>query len=212
MRPISIYYEPSFLGFVLLLLYSINGEYKQLPKLQKLLGLGIFCTLSSTIIFFFILYLVMEKSKRLTGVIISGGICLTFILSITLFFPELFRLNEMLSPGSSGHERLVKPFQLTFSYLQTWPFGLALGQSSVLFNNSLFLLVLYMGVLFPLFIGFILIHVYKNLNDIVTFYKFILILCALLFLNGALFTLEGTFFIFLINYFLTVKRKYGIYN
>jgi hypothetical protein len=212
MRPISIYYEPSFLGFVLLLLYSINGEYGQLPKLQKLLGLGIFCTLSSTIIFFFILYLVMEKSKRVTGVIIAGGICLTFILSIVFYFPEIFRLNEMFSPGTSGHERLVRPFELTFSYLQTWPFGLALGQSSVLFNNSLFLLVLYTGVLFPLFIGLMLLYVYKNLDDIVTFYKFIIIFCALLFLNGALFTLEGTFFIFIINYFLTVKRNYGIYN
>lgn len=209
MRPISIYYEPSFLGFVLLLLYSINGEYKKLPKLQKLLGLGIFCTLSSTMIFFFILYLVMEKSKRLTGVIMAGGICLAFILSIVLFFPEIFRLNEIFAPGTSGHERLVRPFELTFSYLQTWPFGLALGQSSVLFNNSLFLLVLYMGLLFPLFVGLMLLFVYKNLNDIVTFYKFILIICALLFLNGALFTLEGSFFIFIINYFLTVKRKYG---
>jgi len=212
MRPISIYYEPSFLGFVLLLLYSINGEYGQLPKLQKLLGLGIFSTLSSTIIFFFILYLVMERSKRLTGVIIAGGICLAFVLSIILFFPEIFRLNEMFAPGTSGHERLVRPFELTFSYLQTLPFGLALGQSSVLFNNSLFLLVLYMGVLFPLFIGFMLLFVYKNLNDIVTFYKGIIIFSALLFLNGAIFTLEGTFFIFIINYFLTVKRKYEIYN
>lgn len=212
MRPISIYYEPSFLGFVLLLLYSVNGEYGQLPKVQKLLGLGIFCTLSSTIIFFFILYLVMEKSKRLTGVIIAAGICLIFILLIILFFPEVFRLNEIFFQGTSGHERLVRPLELTIIYLQTWPFGLALGQSSVLFNNSFFLLLLYMGVLFPLFIGFMLIFVYKNLNDIVTFYKYIIILFALLFLNGALFTLEGAFFIFIINYFLTVKRKYGIYN
>jgi len=121
-------------------------------------------------------------------------------------------LNEMFAPGTSGHERLVRPFELTFSYLQTLPFGLALGQSSVLFNNSLFLLVLYMGVLFPLFIGFMLLFVYKNLNDIVTFYKGIIIFSALLFLNGAIFTLEGTFFIFIINYFLTVKRKYEIYN
>jgi hypothetical protein len=212
MRPISIYYEPSFLGFVLLLLYSINGEYGQLPKLQKFLGLGIFCSLSATMIFFFILYLVLEKSRKLTGVIIAGCICLIFILSIIFLFPELFRLNEIFAPGTSGHERLVRPFELTFSYLQTWPFGLALGQSTVLFNNSFFLLILYMGCFFPLFIGFMLLFVYKSLNDIITFYKLLLILCALLFLNGALFTLEGTFFIFIINYFLTVKRKYEIYN
>jgi hypothetical protein len=211
MRPISIYYEPSFLGFVLLLLYSINGEYGQLPKLQKLLGLGIFCSLSSTMIFFFILYLVMEKSERLAGVIIAGVICITFVISIILFFPEIFRLNEIFAPGTSGHERLFRPFELTLSYLSTWPFGLALGQSSVLFNNSFFLLVLYMGLFFPLFIGFMLLFVYKNLNDIVTFYKALIIFGALLFLNGALFTLEGTFFIFIINYFLTVKRKYEIY-
>lgn len=212
MRPISIYYEPSFLGFVLLLLYSINGEYGQLPKLQKILGLGIFLSLSSTMIFFFILYLILEKSKRPIGVVIAIGTCFVLFASIILFFPEIFRLNELFFPGSSGHERLIKPFELTFKYLSAWPFGLALGQSSVLFNNSLYLLVLYMGVFFPFFIFFILFYLYKNLNDIVTFYKALIVFVALLFLNGAIFTLEGTFFIFLINYFLTVKREYEIYH
>ncbi len=205
MRPISFYHEPSYLAFVLLLLYAINAEQIKSKSIQIPLVLGIFFTLSSVVLFFFIIYLILNRFKKDKQLLWLFALFPLLVLLLA-FFPEAFRLNEIITPGTSGHERIMVPYDLTLKYLESYPFGLALGQSTVVFNNSLFLVILYVGVLFPFLLFVLFWSVFNRVQSLVLTLKYFTLLGCLLFLSGALFTLEGAFFVFLINSLMLVKR------
>ena len=77
-------------------------------------------------------------------------------------------------------------------------FGIPLGQSDLVFNNSFYLFFLYFGIFTPLllliFIFFIFYKFKKNS------FKYLLAFFSLIFLSGSFFTLEYALILYFLNY------------
>jgi hypothetical protein len=138
-------------------------------------------------------------------------------LILSLFFIDqdilnnVFRFSEIFNAGTSGNERLIGPldFLIDQFYYKHHYFGIPLGQSDLVFNNSFYLLFLYFGIITPfilvIFICYILFKFKSNSL------KYLLAFFSLLFLSGAIFTLEDALILYLLNYTfnasLTIKTS-----
>ena len=171
-RPISIYHEPSFFGLVSLVLMHVH--YVRTGKLNYINVLSIILSLSSTAIFFLMLYLVWQRTfvVKILGLIVVG--------ILIIFFSSYTRLDEVMQAGTSGHERLVKPIlDLGESYARNFiavPLGNIFPQS----NSSLQILFAYLGIGSMLLIPLAL----KS-------YRILPVVLCILFTNGAFLTPDG---------------------
>ncbi|MUJ26411.1 hypothetical protein GNP73_00230 [Aliivibrio fischeri] len=204
-RPISFFYEPSYLGFVLFLLTVANHELGGRRFFTALGLFGILLTVSSvsyifSFIYFFVRFCPLNR---------KGGLLLLLFFVVFLLFDgyHFFRLEELTWIGTSGYERITKPLLATIDYLSNFPFGLPLGQSSFLYNNSFFLFILYFGFTSFLLIPAYFLFIYNNVDSTRKCILYFVSLSFLLNLNGSIFTFEGAFFISSINYIFMVYKE-----
>lgn len=213
MRPVSLYHEPSYLGLVLfsILIWADSLRIKLSVKLFILLGIVL--SFSTTIYLFMILYYIPKLYNNKYVKVLFFLFIVYFIIKYNVAIFEFFRFDEITTEGTSGYERIGKPFfeVVKMIFLETNYFGIPFGQSPIMFDNSFFVIFSYYGLLTPLFYLLIFGSVFKNSKDYNKLYNYSLIIGACLFVNGAFFTPETSFLIVLTNYILihnlTLNKK-----
>ncbi|RTY91103.1 hypothetical protein EKM01_08675 [Flavobacterium sp. RSP46] len=204
MRPVSLYHEPSYLGLVLfsILIWADSMRIKLLVKLIILLGIVL--SFSTTIYLFMILYYIPKLYNNKYVKVLFFLFIVYFIIKYNVAIFEFFRFGEIATEGTSGYERIGKPFfeVVKMIFLEANYFGIPFGQSPIMFDNSFFVIFSYYGLLTPLFYLLIFGSVFKNSKDYNKLYNYSLIIGACLFVNGAFFTPETSFLIVLTNYIL----------
>ena len=201
-RPISFYHEPSYLGIILLILLISANELKVNKLIIFIYYFGIILSFSTTALVFLVLYVIIKNFESFRKILFLG---LLIMISLKYFLDKetldtVFRFNEILNSGTSGNERLVGPFDYLVNevFVNHHYFGIPLGQSNLVFNNSFYLLFLYFGVLTPLLLvifSLYIIHKFRSNS-----FKYLIAFFSLLFLNGAIFTLESTLVLYCLNY------------
>lgn len=209
MRPISFYHEPSYLGIVLLILLICANELKINKIFIFVYFLGIILSFSTTALIFLVTYIFLINISRLKNTLWA----FLFILIILLLkvdnetLDNIFRFSEILNTGTSGNERLIGPYDYLVNeiFIKKHYLGIPLGQSDLIFNNSFYLLFLYFGILTPfiilIFIAFVILNFKSNS------YKYLIAFFSLLFLNGAIFTLESALILYCLNYTFVSKKQ-----
>ena len=214
MRPISFYHEPSYLGIVLLILLICANELKINKIFILIYYLGIIISFSTTALIFLVLYFILKNFIHIKNIL--WAFLLAFIIILLKVDNEtldsIFRFTEVLNSGTSGNERLIGPYDYLINeiFIKRHFFGIPLGQSDLIFNISFYLFFLYFGILTPIlffiFIAFIFLRFKSDsLKYLVAFF-------ALLFLNGAIFTLESALILYCLNYTFVLKNKSIIYK
>jgi hypothetical protein len=209
MRPISFYHEPSYLGIILLILLICANELKVNKLFLFIFYIGIIISFSTTALVFLILYIILLNFKSIKTFL------MLFIVVILLFYflldnetlDNIFRFNEIFNAGTSGNERLIGPYDyLSDQFFNKHNyFGIPLGQSELVFNNSFYLLFLYFGIFTPLLLLILIIFILKKFKK--NAFKYLLAFFSLMFLSGALFTLESALILYLLNYTFNLKNS-----
>lgn len=207
-RPTSLYHEPSYLAVILFLLLLIHDRLFAGGLLRYILIASIVSTLSSSILSILSVYLIFDLWFR-SKVILSW---LSVILFVAFFFNaelvlEFSRLKEVSMEGTSGYIRVVEPFLETSRLLAVAPLGIPLGQSPIVFNNSLFLIPLYFGLFTPLVClvwWWAILKRIKSLRYVLSYFFGVL---SMLVVSGAIFTMESAFLLMLFNYAFISKAK-----
>lgn len=210
MRPVSIYHEPSYLSSVLLVLAI---TYYELYKSRTYLFfsiLGIIGSLSIVGMAFGVIYVAYVIWRQTSKVGRFAFVLLTvfiFALNIGLIY-SFIRLDELNQEGTSGWARIIKPLlEVRYEIIeQLHPIGRALGNTRIVYDNSLFVLIAYSGILFPLLAYWLLSNAKLKLHS--HFFAFLIGTGNLLFLNGAILTPESSFLLMLLFLVLrTVKMS-----
>ena len=209
-RPISFYHEPSYFGAVALMLLIGSRALNISRGWQILSFLGVVLSLSATVYFFCLLFVLIELIVRYNHFIIwiAGTIILLTIITSNQIV-ALFRFSEVFNPGTSGHERLIAPL------INLWNdmngnlsyFAIPLGQFSIQPNNSLFVLIGYYSFVTPLvFMGIKSIIKSWGLSRInrLNYYVFF---GLILFLNGAIISPESQMILFFLALTLTKAQR-----
>lgn len=202
MRPVSFLYEPGFLGEILLFLIVINDNNLKSKKLEFLLLMGLLLTLSALSILLCSIYyafkfLLTTKSRYVKYIYFLAVI-------VGLFYFEriyyLSRVDEIFTEGTSGYIRLTEPFLETIQLLLVNTFGIPLGQSELVFNNSIFLILIYFGLLTPFLFILLYLKLQKGLVFGFSLFQYIFVFISVLLVNGAIFTPESALLLGLLNY------------
>ena len=211
-RPISFYHEPSYLGIILLVLLICSKQLQMHKKYFYLITFGIVLSFSTTALLFLILYFIILNLKKFTNFILFSLIIIIFLFS---FFDwdtinSFIRINEILNSGTSGNARLIEPYEYLYDqiFIKEHYFGIPLGQSDLVFNNSFYLIFLYFGILAPFILVFFIIFILNKLHYAGIYY--LIAFFALLFLSGSIFTLEDTFILYFLNltfYYTKINKK-----
>ncbi len=201
-RPVSFFHEPSYMAMILftilLILYNQSAVDK---KLYATLVVGILLSMSSLVTLMLGIFLIINftsESKKIVMIFL----CIFFPILIYLFQEDIsliFRFAEILDEGTSGYVRLVEPFIITKNYISSNPLGIPLGQSDVVFNNSLFLIPLYFGIFAPVLVLCLLIYTCNKIKKNTKKINYLLCLICLMLVNGAIFTIESAFIALFIN-------------
>lgn len=205
-RPLSFFHEPSYLGSTLLVLLLCldNLEVPKSGKLIKVLCiLGILFSISITNYIGLLIYFLWIKRKDRFSIILKYFL-ISFGLVSSSVLVSFLRLDEILLRGSSAWARIILPIEaIEYEIFSNYAlFGRSLGNTSIIFDNSFFLIICYFGFLTPIFYY----YVYKqSLPEIVADKSILLGLMVLFFLNGAIFTPESSFLLSLI--IMTIKLK-----
>ncbi len=208
MRPISFYHEPSYLGIVLLILLICANELKINKIFIFIYFLGIILSFSTTALIFLVTYFFLKNISRVKNILwIFLLILIILLLKVdNETLDNIFRFSEILNTGTSGNERLIGPYDYLVNeiFIKKHYFGIPLGQSDLIFNNSFYLLFLYFGILTPfIFLIFIVFVIFKFKSDSS---KYLIAFFSLLFLNGAIFTLESALILYCLNYTFVSKK------
>lgn len=200
-RPISFYYEPSYLASVVFTCLIVNDATCGRKWIRYSLSLSIFCTLSMTMIPFLVLYYFYNIFYTRN----QYSFLAATILGIFLFFcwdsvASFSRIGEVFEYGTSGYIRIYEPALETLHSLIRHPFGSPLGQNNIIFHCSLFLLIIYFGTISP----FVIFTWYRTLAAKISnknlIFKYCLCVLALGTVNGSFFTLETAFLLAVLNY------------
>lgn len=193
-RPFSFYHEPSYLGSVLFILLIIEKNIANRKFLIILATVGIVLTFSMLNYLFLLLYLAQEVYKKNKFLFVSIFLFLSigWGYSILIFL----RLNEIQLEGSSAWARLILPMlEIKREVIQNLAiFGRALGNTTRIFDNSFFLIIAYFGVLTPVYF----IYLIKYSSQIIRKKEVIFGIGNLLMLNGAIYTPESAFLLFIL--------------
>jgi len=200
-RPISFYHEPSYLGTVLLVLFAVNDIQVKSKLVYFTLLFSILLTLSSTAVLFLFMYVLtnfINQHQRSSVLIILFAILALIVMQVDLV--SILRIDEIFVIGTSGWYRVMFPMEATIKVLEGSPFGIPLAQAEFIYDNSLFLIISYFGVLTPfLALGWIVFIKHKLKTMIFTIKYFVVFFCTL-FLSGAIFTFESTVLCILLNF------------
>lgn len=207
-RPISFYHEPSYLAAVLFVLFVANDQQLKNKTVRYTLIVSIFFTLSITLLVFLIIYLLIElfdRQKKYFLILLP----IVFLMLIYMFlnFTFFFRFDEINTEGTSGWIRLILPMSETNKIINQSIFGIPLGQSKFIFDNSLFLIISTFGILTPILLSTLIIYIKNKLRSNILTLKYLTVFFSILFLNGAIFTIEAAVLCLLINLSFLDKRE-----
>ena len=200
-RPIGQYHEPSYLALVGFMFFVIDDIHPSTDLLIKALSISIIIlSLSATIWFFFVTYLIVFKLRGIYMLLwIPVGIVLLFSLDLL----AVFRINEIFIVGSSGWFRIIRPLYELISVLQVYPFGIPVGNNRFIFDNSIYLLMTYLGVLsLPVVLGVAVLAVTRRFNNRILYF----VLCCMM-VNGAIITVESFLMIGFVIFSSTLPRS-----
>lgn len=213
-RPISFYHEPSYLGIVLLFFLICANEIRVNRFIIYILYFGILASFSTTALSFLILYIFISYFEKIK----SALFLISFVFVLLFFFIDsetldsIFRFSEILNSGTSGNERLIGPYDYLVKqiFVKNHFFGIPLGQSELVFNNSFYLFFLYFGLLTPFVLLFFIVYLFSlyKFRSI----KYLIAFFSLLFLNGAIFTLEATLLLYFLNLTFFSNRDSTLVN
>ncbi len=208
-RPVSFFHEPSYLAAVAFILLVINDHLFPDGKVRLVLIGSIVLTLSALMLGILLAYLAIDLWYRNKARFFVGALMvLVLILVYAEHVWEFSRLGEIFIEGSSGYTRVVEPLMETKAVLSESPFGIALGQSEVVFNNSLFLIPLYFGLFSPFLILIWVFVIVQRLGRIKYVVKYFLGVSSLLLVSGSIFTIESAFLLLMLNYaFMPVQKS-----
>lgn len=186
-RPIGQYHEPSYLGLVAFMFYILNDIHPKKDWLVKILTILIMLfSVSTTIYIFFVLYFsLFNIQSRYSG--FFAAIIVILALKLGTDLTMLFRLDEILTVGSSGWHRIIKPFDEFILVIQHYPFGIPVGNNSFVFDNSVFLIASYLGI-FSL--ALIVIALYLAVTKVASRRILIFVLTCMM-VSGAIITIES---------------------
>ena len=102
------------------------------------------------------------------------------VLVLIINFYKYTRIEEIFMPGTSGHERLIKPILDLVVNLNRNHLAIPLGNLFPQTNNSLQILFAYFGI----FSGMLIVFVSR-------IYKVMPVVLCILFTNGAFLTPDG---------------------
>ena len=198
-RPTAQYHEPSYLALVAFatccLLDNAESKYKYLTL-------------------FFCLAVILASFSATVWIIVLGyffWFFVPFIIQLLTFLPllslflyyelyDFFRLSEIFHYGTSAWHRIGKPLSATVDDLQSLPLGVPMGNTEFVYDNSLFLIVSYFGVLsIPIFALLIFIFINNQRYRKPLYFFF-----AAMMVNGAIITIESTLLVGLV--FMLVRR------
>lgn len=176
MRPFAQYHEPSYMALVANIILAMKLTHRK--------GFDWYCilaiVLSFSIVGFLTLLLTIFFYLRVNLRIIWAGVSLVCLV----YFSSFFRFEEILKPGTSGHERIGVVLD-TFDYLTLNNLvPMPLGNWEKLPNNSLQVIIGYYSVFSVFFMLFVLHEVRPRLYGA---------LFGLMITNGALLTFTGGF-------------------
>jgi hypothetical protein len=202
MRPVSFLYEPGFLGEVLFFLIVINDKNLKSKKLEAFLLAGLLCTLSALAILLCLFYYVFKLLIKTTNKYIKYLYLCAFFVALFNFekIYSISRIEEIFTEGTSGYIRLTEPFLETIRVLLDNTFGIPLGQSELIFNNSIFLFLIYFGILAPFFLTFLYVRLKNGSVAGFALFQYAVVFFSILLINGALFTPESALLLGLLNY------------
>lgn len=200
-RPISFYHEPSYLGTVLLVLFAVNDLQVKSKTAFFVLLFSILLTLSSTVILFLFAYILIDYlHQHLVSSITMFASAILALIVMQVDLLSILRIDEIFVTGTSGWFRVMFPMEETFRTIGRAPFGIPLAQAEFVYDNSLFLIMVYFGVLTPfLALGWIIFLKYKLKSMILTA-KYLVVFFCMLFLSGAIFTFESAVLCILLNF------------
>jgi len=202
-RPVSFYHEPSYLGLVLfsILIWADSLKIKLIVKFVAIIG--IILSFSTTIYLFTVLYYIPKLYNNKYFKVYFSLVIVFFIFKYNVLLFDFFRFGEITNEGTSGYSRIVAPFfqVIEILFYKHNYFGIPFGQSPIIFDNSIFVVFSYYGLLTPLFYWLIFGSIFKNIDDYGKLFGYFLVIGACLFVNGAFFTPETAFLIVLTNYF-----------
>lgn len=195
-RPISVYHEPSYYGSVLLLLFMCSNALRMHIIWKFLTFFGIVLSLSMTVYFFTILYIVYMLRDYKYFIVISLIVGFVFFEGSEIF--SILRIDEISNEGTSGNERIIAPiYSIIYEFTKVYTiFGRALGQTEKQLDNSFFVLFGYFGVFFPLLLYLIWRYIKIALTKSSFQLVFMIFFLNILFLNGAIITPESQFMLF----------------
>lgn len=207
-RPTSFFHEPSYMAAVCFIIYLVI--LKKFPNeivFKTVLILSILLSMSALVIALLLLNLLLDYIiKQRRNILLNLTVLIVALMCVGGYLSEFFRIGEIAQEGTSGYVRFVEPFiSVKNSTIQN-PFGIPLGQSDVVFNNSLFLFPLYFGVITPFLFLLWLYLVFKNIYGVRYLSQYIFGSLCLVLVNGAIFTIETAFLFLFLNQ-IFVKSK-----
>jgi hypothetical protein len=213
-RPISFFHEPSYLAAVAFILLVVNDHLFSRKKIRYVLIGSIVLSFSASMLGILLTYLTFNLWFRNRAQFMAWRWQVTaslMILLLVIIYPEhlfkLMRLGEIFMDGTSGYIRVIEPWLEVKKVLSELPFGIALGQSEVVFNNSLFLIPLYFGFLSPFLILIWFFVIFQKLTRIRYVVNYFLGISSLLLVSGAIFTMESALLLLILNYAFMPVRK-----
>lgn len=200
LRPTAFYYEPSFFALVVFSCFVCLAllNFKNLGKLLVLnflaqVVIGSTLALIMSVLLFLVLFVKVLRNRFLLFLSF-------FLLVVVSVFVIDTRIDEFYRPGTSGYYRLMVPLDFYLKNIHIYTFGLPLGHLPYPFDNSFVNILIYSGVLGFILLFGVMTYVFRLilLRQSQRKFLFVLSILAIAFFNGALFTPEVSFMIFLI--------------
>jgi hypothetical protein len=182
-RPTGFYHEPSFAALIANVIFGFRKYHYK--KNDYFAISTVFLSLSIVGFFTLILSIILFKKAK------HQLIWFLLAMSIILVNIEFFRLEEILKPGTSGHERIGVISGTLIELGERYLAPIPLGNFTDIPNNSIQVALGYYSVLMPIFILTLVRQVH---------YPLLGVLFGILITNGAIFTLSGGLLVGIISW------------
>lgn len=207
-RPISLYVEPSYLGMVLILCLVTNDFLQKNIYIKISAIIGIILSLSSISLIVLFIYFVLSEIFRNKKYFKYYLFLVIFLFAVNIGkVLEVIRFDEVLIPGTSGYLRIIEPLLDVAQKIPLYPLGFPLGQSDVIYSNSLFLLILYFGIFSFIIFPIIFYFTYRICSNKEKLIKYWIFIFTLLITSGGIFTIESAFILMIFNTIFILNKN-----
>jgi hypothetical protein len=201
-RPTAQYHEPSYLALVAFCFYCIQHSTHVSANswIKSICLILVFVSFSATVwllaLMFILLFQLGLRTRLLTVLAVA-------LLAVPLELYDFFRISEIFTYGTSAWHRIGKPLIETSLNINAYPFGVPLGNTRFVFDNSVLLMASYFGVLFLFAIPVVVFvsFIYAGVRIPLFF------LLAAMMVNGAIITIESVILVGLVFIVFSRPRR-----